>query len=291
MPSSIILTTQSHQDKNEIILGSSSASSSLREMMMVCTSKQEQGPRRRSEKSNLLPVVPPFPCQSSVVDTCENSCCYRSSDNTNCSSPSLYADDSSCNDHTETETSLHCTDICSSTPQNVKSRGVSISNLMQELQVNEQTYGYMSLEVASTYNAIGLFHCRLYKDYNGALHYHNKALHIIETLQQHLNSVLTSDHSDVARDTFHSTTIITRRRNDLHTRLIPLLVSTYMDIGTCYELQQNFNMAIQFYEKTDDTIIRLEQQCYNSANGKTKTIIPKHITFACRRAIARIKRL
>jgi tetratricopeptide (TPR) repeat protein len=178
-------------------------------------------------------------------------------------------------------------------PRNEKSSGVSLSNLLQELHVNEQSYGCTSLEVASTYNAIGLFHCRLYKDYNGALHYHTKALRIINTLhqQQQLQDALAHDRSEVASDCFKSATIIAARKVESHARIIPLLVTTYMDIGTCYELQQNFNMAIQYYEKTDRTIIRLEQQSYDSCSSKIKTIIPKHITFACRRAIARVKRL
>lgn len=275
MPNSNVLTTKSNLDEVDVLLGSS-----LREMMTVCASKQALGSSGRGD----LPLIP---CQSSAADTCHESCYYRTSDCTNSSS----ADDSSYNDHTETSMNnesydkLHCD----------KSGGVSISQLMHELQINEQTYGYTSLEVASTYNAIGLFHCRLYKDYNGALHYHTKALRVINTLQQLLQSPLSDDGNDAKRDWsehFKAATSIAARKHASHGRIIPLLVTTYMDIGTCYELQQNYIMALQYYEKADDTIIRLEQQSNkNNSHSKNRTMIPKHITFACRRSIARLKRL
>jgi tetratricopeptide (TPR) repeat protein len=170
---------------------------------------------------------------------------------------------------------------------------------MHELQINIQTYGSVSMEAAFKYNAIGLFHCRMYKDYNGALRYHNKALHIITALQQQLlvRCALEHDQRKTVFDSFESDTNITARNHhhELNTRLIPLLVTTYMDIGTCYELQQNYKMAMQYYEKTDNTINRLEQQSQNNASSsssnRTNTIVPKHIIFACRRAIARLKRL
>lgn len=278
MPNSNILTTKSNLDEVDVLLGSS-----LREMMTVCASKQALGPRGQVDHCDL----PLIPCQSSVADTCHESCCYRTSDCTNYSS----ADDSSYNDHTETSMNNEGCDKLHSD----KSGGVSISQLMHELQINEQTYGYTSLEVASTYNAIGLFHCRLYKDYNGALHYHTKALRIINTLQQLLQSPLPNEVRDAKLDWsehFKASTSIAARKHESHGRIIPLLVTTYMDIGTCYELQQNYIMALQHYEKADDTIIRLEQQSNNSNNhSKNRTIIPKHITFACRRSIARLKRL
>jgi hypothetical protein len=270
MPHSIVLTTKINHDNNEI----SSATSSLRGMMMVCSTKQALGEKREHRD------VQPSPGQSLVLDDCQESCCYRNSDNTNYSS----ADDSSYNDHTETSIHNEIYD---------KSSGVSMSHLRHELQINEQTYGYTSLEVASTYNAIGLFHCRLYKDYNGALHYHTKALNIINTLFHLLQSASTQDISEATLDWsehFKAVTSTAARKHESHNRIIPLLVTTYMDIGTCYELQQNYPMAIRYYEKTDDTIIRLEQQSNNSSSN-SKTIIPKHITFACRRAIARVKRL
>lgn len=277
--------TKLTQDKNEILLESSlPALSSLREMMTGSISQQEQGLRRRSEQGDL----PPSPFLSTSLYAGDDPCCYRTSDSTNCSNSSIYADDSSCNDHTEVSMN---NDSCCTAPLNDKSGGLSIYNLMHELQINEQTYGYTSLEVASTYNAIGLFHCRIYKDYNGALQYHTKALRIIKTLQEQQHQQQAAHVHETSVDSFTSATSIAARKHESPLRIIPLLVTTYMDIGTCYELQQNYKMAIQYYEMTDDTIIRLEQQAKNSVGSKSKRIIPRHITFACRRAIARVKRL
>ena len=116
-------------------------------------------------------------------------------------------------------------------------------------------------------------------------------MRIIKTLQEQQQQQQAALVHETSLDSFTSATFTAGRKHESPLRIIPLLVTTYMDIGTCYELQQNYKMAIQYYDMTDDTIIRLEQQANNSGGSKSKRIIPRHITFACRRAIARVKRL
>ncbi len=250
MMQSAILTAINNHDVNEKrLLSPSASSSSLNDLMTVCSSHQEQ--------------------KRDGTPTMYNSSCLLRYDESY--SPGVYSE-SSFTDTDNTEASMY-TDSCCHTRQHVKSVGVSIATLMHELQVNMGLHGSISPQVASAYNAIGLFHCRLCKNYNEALYYHTEALRIINTLQ---DRQISHDGSQPNPPTTPMTT--TQIESQHHHPIIILQITTYMDIGSCYEFQQNYDLAIQYYEKSDEAIIRLER------------VIPKHITFSCRRAIARIKR-
>lgn len=261
MPQSAILTDiHSNEVKEKRLLSPSPSSSSLNDLMAVCSSHQEQ-------KRDGTPTM----YNSSSLLRYDESC-----------SPSVYSESTyNDTDNDNTEASMY-TDGCYNTHQHVKSVGVSIANLMHELQVNMELHGSISPQVASAYNAIGLFHCRLCKNYNEALHYHTEALRIINTLQDRFISHGGSEPNQHPPTTPLTATQIESQQqthqHHHHHQILILQITTYMDIGSCYEFQQKYDLAIPYYEMCDEAIIRLER------------VIPKHITFACRRAIARIKR-
>jgi hypothetical protein len=188
-----------------------------------------------------------------------------------------------------------------------------IVNLIQTVRRYIQEYGMISVQVAETFNAIGLVQCRMHKNYHHAMQCHKEAMHILECL---VNQHVVVSVAGVSEPTISATYV--------------QLIATYMDIGTCYELQQNYNCALQSYQHVERLIVHaVQQQRLNhrveigtttdkcvAVHGRTTIIqggtvtttttntattipttvvripcIPRHIEFSCRRAIARLQRL
>lgn len=192
-----------------------------------------------------------------------------------------------------------------------------LSALIQKLHTNEETFGAISIQVAESYNAIGIIECRIHKNYDNALRYHNAALRIITMLQeQHQdqqNQELSELHQNLQIiDTYQGSAMkysdipqpglshqlryddrkTTRSHAlELHHKIITLRITTLIDMGTCYELLQDYTMATQYYEEAEMCITRNSTTGNNDAIKNPPIVIPKHIIFACRRAIARVKRL
>ena len=130
-----------------------------------------------------------------------------------------------------------------------------LPNLIRRLRRHAQVYGEQSIAVAETWNTIGLVQCRIYQNYPRAIQCHGAALHIFQSLIEEEES------------SFDPPPL-----GDLR---LPLIV-TYMDLGTSYELLQNYPLALQ---------------SYRAAEALIQTGVPRHIDFSCRRALARLQRL
>jgi tetratricopeptide (TPR) repeat protein len=131
---------------------------------------------------------------------------------------------------------------------------VVLPQVLADLERFTREFGPSSLQVAETWNALGLIRCRMQKKYNDAIHCHQKALYIFQAAAE--------------------------RSTECSSSVLLQVVVTLMDLGSCYELQQNHQAALQVYRKANALIIK-------APPGS----IASHVASSCRRSLARVQRI
>jgi hypothetical protein len=131
---------------------------------------------------------------------------------------------------------------------------VVLPQVLADLERFSREFGPSSLQVAETWNALGLIRCRMQKKYNEAIHCHQNALHIFQAAAE--------------------------RSTECPPSVLLQVVVTLTDLGSCYELQQNHQAALQVYRKANALIIK-------APPGS----IASHVASSCHRSLARVQRI
>jgi Tetratricopeptide repeat len=122
---------------------------------------------------------------------------------------------------------------------------VVLPQVLLDLERFTVEFGPRSLQVADTWNALGLIRCRMQGNYASAAQCHTEALKVFQASE---SSVLQT-------------------------------VVTLTDLGSCYELMQDYETALRVYLQAEALI----------ANSR-KDEITSNVASACQRALARIQR-
>jgi tetratricopeptide (TPR) repeat protein len=131
---------------------------------------------------------------------------------------------------------------------------VVLPQVLADLERFSREFGPSSLQVAETWNALGLIRCRMQKKYNDAIHCHQKALYIFQAASE--------------------------RSTECSPSVLLQVVVTLTDLGSCYELQQNHQAALQVYRKANSLIIKAPPGA-----------IASHVASSCHRSLARVQRI